>query len=351
MPVSIDIKENDLLKLDPRIVDVLLQDKTTGKNLIWATDNYSHLGKGYEENNFMTKELITGTNGEVIKPRCEKSKEEQQLRIRQKAEVFTPTWICNSQNNLVDEAWFGRADVFNIIYGQGWHPTDRIEFPNSAQYGLGTWTDYISLVRMEISCGEAPYLVSRYDTITGIELPIPMRIGLLDRKLRVLNERVKTRKSWVRFAKIAVQSCYGYDWQGDNVFLARENILQTVEDYYEAKFDEQLSIEIVLQFADIIAWNIFQMDGIKYTVPNSCDRVRTEPKIEQPSIFDKSNTGAKALKMTQQALSEELNLPCPGCQGKGRHRGIYCKIKDWSGHGKVIEFASLVKGDNYNARS
>ena len=341
--VNIDIKENDLLRLDPRIVNILLRDKTTGENLIWGTDNYASLGKDYEENSFMRVELITGINGEVIKPRCEKSKDEQQLRIRQKAEVFTPTWICNVQNNLVDEAWFGKADVFNVVDGQVWYPTDKVVFSNKEEYGKGTWTDYISLVRLEVSCGEAPYLVSRYDTSTGKEISIPMRIGLLDRKLRVVNEKVKTRKSWLRYARKAVQSCYGYDFQGDNVFLARENVLQTVEDYYEAKFGEPLHIDQLLRFADIIVWNIFQMDGLKYTVPNSCDRVITEPKIEQPSVFDKSGKGIKALKMTKQVLFEEMDIPCPGCEGKGRHRGTYCKIKDWlAGHGKVIDFASLI---------
>ena len=29
------------------------------------------------------------------------------------AEVFTPSWICNAQNNLIDNAWFERKDVFN----------------------------------------------------------------------------------------------------------------------------------------------------------------------------------------------------------------------------------------------
>ena len=124
--VNIDIKENDLLRLDPRIVNILLRDKTTGENLIWGTDNYASLGKDYEENSFMRVELITGINGEVIKPRCEKSKDEQQLRIRQKAEVFTPTWICNVQNNLVDEAWFGKADVFNVVDGQVWYLKDFV---------------------------------------------------------------------------------------------------------------------------------------------------------------------------------------------------------------------------------
>jgi hypothetical protein len=29
------------------------------------------------------------------------------------AEVFTPSWICNAQNNLIDNTWFGRDNVFN----------------------------------------------------------------------------------------------------------------------------------------------------------------------------------------------------------------------------------------------
>jgi hypothetical protein len=39
---------------------------------------------------------------------------------------------------------------------------------------------------MEISCGEAPYLVSRYDTVSGNIISVDDRIGLLDRKLRVV---------------------------------------------------------------------------------------------------------------------------------------------------------------------
>ena len=38
---NIDIKENDLLKIDPELLSILLKDKTTGNNIIWATDNYA----------------------------------------------------------------------------------------------------------------------------------------------------------------------------------------------------------------------------------------------------------------------------------------------------------------------
>ncbi|MBO7084803.1 hypothetical protein J6W20_02645 [bacterium] len=42
---------------------------------------------------------------------------------------------------------------------------------------------------MEITCGEAPYLVSRYDVTDGtLKIqPIAGRVGLLDRKLRIID--------------------------------------------------------------------------------------------------------------------------------------------------------------------
>lgn len=101
-----DIKKNNILNIDPIILSILLKDKTTNKNIIWATDNYKSKGFRYRENDSIEIELITGKNGNTIKPRIEKNKKEQQSRARDKAEVFTPSWVCNAQNNFVDEAWF-----------------------------------------------------------------------------------------------------------------------------------------------------------------------------------------------------------------------------------------------------
>lgn len=42
----------------------------------------------------------------IIKFRYEKIKQETKNRIKQKGEVFTPSWVCNAQNNLVDDEWF-----------------------------------------------------------------------------------------------------------------------------------------------------------------------------------------------------------------------------------------------------
>ena len=44
---------------------------------------------------------------------------------------------------------------------------EPVKFPKNK-----VWKDYIDARRMEVACGEAPYLVSRYDTVSGQEIPI-----------------------------------------------------------------------------------------------------------------------------------------------------------------------------------
>lgn len=66
---SIDIKENELLKIDPELLAILLKDKTTGNNIIWATDNYLKYGFSYASEKEITIELITSRHGSIIKPR------------------------------------------------------------------------------------------------------------------------------------------------------------------------------------------------------------------------------------------------------------------------------------------
>ena len=103
-----------------------------------------------------------------------------------------------------------------------------------------TWQDYAEDTRMEVSCGEASYLVSRYDTISGKSIPVPNRIGLLDRKLRVISENTDAIPEWYEWAKTAFQSIYGFDWQGDSLLLARENMLFSFIDYYKISLPPNL---------------------------------------------------------------------------------------------------------------
>ena len=69
-----------------------------------------------------------------------------------------------------------------------------------------TWKDYVDSKRLEITCGEAPYIVSRYDVETGEVIEISRRVGILDRKLRVVNENAITEDEWMKWALRAVQN-------------------------------------------------------------------------------------------------------------------------------------------------
>lgn len=317
----IDIKENYIFHWDNELLEILLKDRSSKKNIIWATDNYSSRGGGYNSDDQITVLAITGYNGNVIKPRTEKSQKEQAERVRQKAEVFTPSWICNKQNNLVDNAWFDSTDIFNVEHDKEWTATTtKIKFPTPSGK---TWEDYVKDTRLEITCGEAPYLVSRYDTVTGESIDISKRIGLLDRKLRVVSENVDSEQEWYTWAKTAIQNIYGFEWQGDNVLLARENLLFTFIDYYEHKFGVFPIKEYLLEIATIISWNIWQMDGLKFVIPNSC----VEVEDAQISLFDKSTE----------------KRPCEGCSKNDpyKHSGIYCLIKDWKTN-ETVKFVSLL---------
>ncbi len=320
----IDIKENYIYKLSNDLLAILLKDRSSKQNIIWATDNYAHKGFGYQKDDQMTIATITGYNGSVIKPRTEKSKREQVDRIRNKAEVFTPSWICNKQNNLVDNAWFGTDFVFNVETEKTWSATtEPIEFPTASGR---TWHDYINDVRLEITCGEAPYLASRYDTVSGYMIDLSERIGLLDRKLRVVGENTETEEEWIKWVIKSYKNIYGYDWQGDNVLLARENLLFTFIDYYKVKFDKEPDIGLLMQIAEILSWNIWQMDGLRFVIPDSCQEIEDR----QLSLFD----------------FDKEKAPCPGCTNNDphSHTGIYCVIKDWKIN-KNVTFVSLLKKD------
>ena len=333
MQVVIDILENELIEKYPDILGILLRDQTTQKNIFWATDNYEHFGDSYRFNSEILPELITGEKGNVIMPRVHKDKILQLSRSKEMAEVFTPSWICNAQNNLVDNSWFGKEGVFNkeIVLKnktKSWETTkDKIIFPVGK-----TWLDYVQDTRLEISCGEAPYLVSRYDTTTGKFIKITDRIGILDRKLRVVNENLESKSEWLQAVEIAYKSTYGFEWQGDSLLLAREALLVTFIENFNQKFDAEPSIEEIQNIAEIISWNIWQMDGLKGVIPNSCKTYSIE-------IADFFETKTEVVR-------------CKGCESQNikLHNGIYCNIMDWqekdketSKTGKVIRFIDLLK--------
>lgn len=331
----IDILEDDIAGINPTLLRLLLKDKTTRGNIMWCTKDYESYGPQYDEHAQIQAELITGRFSNIIQPRAAKSKSVQEQRIKKRAEVFTPSWICNEQNNQVDEAWFGRTNVFNTPNGTSWiTTTDKIVFDDK----MKTWQAYVDAKRLEITCGEAPYLISRYDTTTGKLIPIYERIGLFDRKMRIVNENCDNDEEWLKWSLRALKSVFGYEFQGDSVLIARENLLYDYMDYYKEHFKQEPPIDLLKTVANIIAWNIWQMDGLKCVVPYSCHEVKVQDY--QMTLFD----------FLDENKEEEKVVPCPGCEKNDifMHNGIYCRIYDWTNLNKSIPFIDVFKeGNNY----
>lgn len=205
----------------------------------------------------------------------------------------------------MDDAWFGRKEVFNreIIREDGTHDWEITERPivfgkPHSRTKKQSWQQYVEDRRLEITCGEAPYLVSRYDPATGTEIPlfieneagvkIYRRIGMLDRKLQVITQFETTPSKWMNRAHTALKSIYGFEWQGDSLLLAREAILISVIEYFKAAFPDepgnlvnnQTFSKWVNNCACFISWNIWQMDGLGFILPNSGKGIKVAQKSE-----------------------------------------------------------------------
>lgn len=309
-----NIDANELFNDNQELLKILLFDNTTKKNIIWATENYSNKGIEYMSTKPILPNLLK-TKAKLLKPRIEKSKAEQIKRSKDNAEVFTPCWIVNKQNNLVDNAWFGKDDLFNDENEDGsWTPTEKVLFEGTGR----TWQEYVSNVRLEMACGEAPYLVSRYDAVKGGKIEIKDRMGLLDRKLRIVNENAADDDEWLDWVKVAFKSVYGYEYQGDNLLIARENLLLTFIEYYEKRFGKEPEQKLLIEIATIISWNLWQMDGLKLVVPLSCHK---EESLQLSLFAD---------------MQEEPEI-CKGCKTSNpkEHNGKRCYIMDWTKNKKV----------------
>ena len=214
---------------------VLLQDHTTGKNIIWATDPPPELGAGFADE--ITLEQLDKVQ---LVPRVQKRLADQKKRTNKKAEVFTPTWVCKKMTDVAEKDLVGKD-----------------------------WIEYINKTCLEVTCGEAPFLTSRYDPTTGEPVAIPDRVGILDRKLRVIQENANHKFQWKALVSSAYQSVYGYEYQGDNLLLARVNLFLTFTENWIEKLGLPISASWAIAVATRISWNVWQMDGLKDTVPGT----------------------------------------------------------------------------------
>lgn len=300
------------------ILSRLLQDKTTKQNIIFATDAYAEKGADFRMREQLTKDKLVGFGSINLTTRVEKAVQEQQARTKKKAEVFTPSWIVNKMVNHCDEEWFGHPNVFNTEDGISWITNKaKIEFSDEH-----TWQEYVDSRRIEITCGEAPYIISRYDAATGAIIPVDERIGMLDRKLRVVNENAADDDEWFKWTERALQSTYGYEYQGDNLLIARINVLLTLVEHYELRFKAQPDIVLLRKYANTICWNFWQMNGITGTIPFTISQ-----KIHE----------------AQMSLCEEFFDEV--IDGENVEVAPVCKIRDWRAD-RTITYEDLKRRAN-----
>ena len=310
------------------VLDTLLKDRSTSKNIIWATDPPEELQTVmYEpvtDRSQITTQQLGLTHYEVVLPRMMKQTDTQQQRTRKKGEVFSPAWVCNKMNNALDADWFRglgaeeTAGQFTVELPQGWQTVETpVQFP-VCKGRTPAWVQYVQSRRLEVTCGEAPFLASRYDAATGEMIPVARRIGILDRKLRVVSENAATEDVWRKYATHAVQSTYGYEYQGDNLLLARVNLLLTYAEHLQARWQRKPTKEVLQPIANIISWNLWQMDGLHLSVPGG----KPQPETEQLDLF--SMFGAAE--------------PQPPT--------VSCKVKNWrkGSHGTTQNFETIQEG-------
>lgn len=301
--------QDEILKIQSLgLLNKLLFDKTTKRNILWATDAYKNLGTDFGRDKEIKVPLITGRNSFVIKNRARKALEQQTERVKQHGEVFTPFWVCKKMINCADKNWFSTPDVFFSCNA----PTPKINFTSKR-----SWKHYVDSRRLEIACGEAPFLVSRYDVLTGEILPIENRTGMLDRKLIAVNENTADETEWLKWVVRAFQATYGYEFQGDNLLIARINLLMTFEEYLYKRWRRKPTEAEYRTITNIIAWNIWQMDGLTGKIPYCAAQ-----NFLEVSLFDN---------LEPCFLQPQLNMQPP------------CRIYDWR-RDNSLEFLNVNKG-------
>lgn len=278
-----DLNDSTILRKNESLLSLLLKDHTTGKNIKWGTDSYINHGYSFRDDQEIKINLITGWYEGFIRPRVDKDIDIQLERQRNRAEVFTPSWVIKLQVDAALE--------------------DMEKLP---------LVDFIKTKWLEITCGEAPYMVNRYDMETGELKSLKERSGFIDVKFNRLNKKVECEEEWLKLALEIFKASYGYEYQGDSLLLARENLLLTFIDNYFYMFGAFPKDKLLKEVTEIISFNLFQMDGLTYEVPYS-DGGSKEFGI-QLSLFND--------------IEEEMPNP------------IHAKVKLWNKN-KIIEFREI----------
>lgn len=293
---------DDMIELNRAgLLKKLLEDKTTKGQILWGTDAYRERGPAFEREREMDTSLLLYENAGLLKTRARKAFEQQSERTRQHGEVFTPRWICDVMIDHLDKEWFG---------------VKEIDFLSSMDvlFVKKKWKKYVDSKRLEITCGEGPFLVQRYDVSTGNIIPVPERKGILDRKLQVVSRYAETEEEWKIWAKRAYEATYGYEFQGDNLLISRVNFMMTYREFYQKRWQKEPELSEWEKIENIITWNLWQMDGLTGEIPYA----RMDPL--GPDLFQ----------LADPAFKEEDIHPA-------------CRIYDWRNEKKSVVFYEIGK--------
>lgn len=293
---------DDMIELNRAgLLKKLLEDKTTKGQILWGTDAYRERGPAFEREREMDTSLLLYENAGLLKTRARKAFEQQSERTRQHGEVFTPRWICDVMIDHLDKEWFG---------------VKEIDFLSSMDvlFVKKKWKKYVDSKRLEITCGEGPFLVQRYDVSTGNIIPVPERKGILDRKLQVVSRYAETEEEWKIWAKRAYEATYGYEFQGDNLLISRVNFMMTYREFYQKRWQKEPEFSEWEKIENIITWNLWQMDGLTGEIPYA----RMDPL--GPDLFQ----------LADPAFKEEDIHPA-------------CRIYDWRNEKKSVAFNEIGK--------
>jgi len=252
--------DNEIVK---RYLPLLLKDMSTGKDFDFD----------YEKD---------------FKPGYERSRVEFNLSSKKRAAIYTPPFLVR------------RMNLF-------------LEYENKEKLYNGTL--------IEAACGEAPFIVQRYNMITGEKIAIEDREGILDIKIKYGIQNIAfgwawgtaPYSNWYPDVKRMFQTVFGFDKHLPSLIIARMNLLLSFIEYsreYYAKrryfkTHELPPEEHIKEIAEIICWNFWCMDFLN--VKNEVVRDWETGEISKFKDLLKKQMEVKLLTTPEQFSAMEYN--------------------------------------------
>ena len=243
------------------------------RNIVWATQDYEDLGIHADQQ--ITLDVLNA-NPSLIAQRTTKARDAQAVRTKKRAEIFTPAWLVNFQNDVVDHAWSAGHEPYDDAIpdaSAGIVRPLRPTLPAFDDVSGKAWENYVDRRVLEVACGEAPYLTSRYDATTGELIALGGRVGFFDRKLAAIPISLGDEAATLNWALRALRATFGFELQGDSLLLARLNLLASFDEATSALLGRSLVADELTEAAHVIARNVWQMDGLTLKSPSGADVV------------------------------------------------------------------------------